>query len=76
MARFVILEKVGGRNRIYLEYNEQEFVRRLVARVLENLAIYCDHKRDKHTKEEVKRAIIEAFSQMAKEFKDRTVIMT
>lgn len=75
MARFVILEKIGGKHRVYLEYNEQEFIRRLTARTLENLAVIGDYKRDEYNKDEVAKALIQAFGQLAKEFKERTVII-
>ena len=76
MARFVILEKIGNRNRVWLEYNEVETLTRLKARVFENLARTANYKDRKYTKDEIDKAINKAFYQMTREFKERTILLT
>lgn len=76
MARFVILEKIGNRNHVYLEYDEVEVLTRLKARLFENLSRASDYKKDKYTKDQVDKALNKAFYQLTTEFKARTVILT
>lgn len=75
MPRFVILEKISNRNKVYLEYNDVEVLTRLKARVFENLSRMTDYKKTKYTKEQIDKALNKAFYQLTVEFKERTVTL-
>ena len=68
--RFAILKDAGE---IVLQYEENQILNRLQARVRENLRETETVIKRRWTKEEVKNALTKAFKELIAEFKEETV---
>jgi hypothetical protein len=71
---FTILKKIDGDEKQVFEYNEEFLANRLPRMVLEQLPEITITKR-KFTKDEVSKAVSDAWDLIVKEFKELTVRM-
>lgn len=75
MLRFAILKMVGENEEVALEYNENQILNRLQARVRENLSENETVIKRRWTKDEVKNALSKAFRELIAEFKEKTITL-
>jgi hypothetical protein len=65
---FAILQYLEGKVRIVLKRDDKQLLERLQARVKENLG-----SKDPFNKQQIEKAIDDAFNGLIKEFKDETI---
>ena len=74
MLRFAILKQIGKREeKVVLEYNAEQILRRLQSRVEENLAVKKIFK--VYNKKTIKESIAKAFLDLVTEFKEKTITL-
>lgn len=76
MLRFAILKQVNeGSNEVVLEYNENQILSRLQARVREGLAELETAIKHKFTKQEIAVVLTKSYRELLVEFRDKTVTL-
>ena len=79
MLRFAILKQLGGTgkdSKVVLEYDEEQLLSRLQARVREGLAEKETFLKHMWTKAQVAKAVDGAFRDLVSEFKEETIKIT
>ncbi len=75
MLRFAILKTVGEEEQIVLEYNENQILSRLQARMREKMSERETYLKHSFNKAEVNGFLGEAFPELIAEFKEKTVTL-
>ena len=74
--RFAILKEIKGENKVVLEYDKDQILERLQARVAEKLSKgpkISKKAKFTHSREEIHDAIEAAYNGLIREFKEQTI---